>query len=137
MQNKRTLLFFVLLFGLGAVAGSSISRGSAQRETAKAPSSYSAEAVVNRFLERKQTELTTWLGLSPEQLDASAPALEATRAKLIAHQTRARAEVFSIMEEYRAELAKNLTPEQRTALDKGMEKYRKKSPAATPAPATR
>ena len=81
--------------------------------------------VVDGFLVRKQAELTAWLSLTPGQLDASTPALQATRAKLITHQTRARSEVFQIMEEYRAELAKTLTPEQRAALDKGMEKYRK------------
>ena len=124
MQTARTLLFFLLLFSFGAVAGSSITRANAERQTKTYPRT--APEVVEAFLSRKQAELTTWLGLTPDQLDASSPALEATRAKLIAHQNRARSEVFHIMEEYRAELARTLTPEQRAALDKGMEKYRKR-----------
>jgi hypothetical protein len=124
MQTARTLIFFVLLFSFGAVAGSSVTRVNLERQTKTTPRT--VPEVVDGFLNRKQAELTSWLGLTPEQLDASTPALEATRAKLIAHQTRARSEVFHIMEDYRAELAKALTPEQRAALDKGMEKYRKK-----------
>jgi Spy/CpxP family protein refolding chaperone len=124
MNTIRTFLFFVLLFGFGAVAGSSITRGSVERQTKT--TSRTAPEVVDGFLSRKQAELTAWLGLTADQLDASTPALEATRAKLIAHQNRARSEVFHIMEEYRAELSKALTPEQRAALDKGMEKYRKR-----------
>jgi uncharacterized membrane protein len=119
----RSLVVFALLFGLGSLTGYALSRGSAQRGTAEIQRD--PAAVVDRFLTRKQAELTSWLGLSADQLDASSAALEATRAKLIAHQTRTRSEVFFIMEEYRAELAKTLTPEQRAALDKGMEKYRK------------
>jgi hypothetical protein len=123
MNTARSLLFFVLLFGFGTVAGSSFTRSSVRFQTKTSPRT--VPEVVDGFLNRKQAELTGWLGLTTEQLDASTPALEATRAKLIAHQTRARSEVFHIMEEYRAELAKTLTPEQRAALDKGMEKYRK------------
>jgi uncharacterized membrane protein len=123
MQLTRTVLFFVLLFGFGAVAGSSVTRGSVTHQTKTYPRT--APEVVDSFLNRKQAELTAWLDLTPDQLDTSSPALEAARAKLIAHQTRARAEVFHIMEEYRGELSKTLSPEQRATLDKGMEKYRK------------
>lgn len=129
MQTARTLLFFILLFSFGAVAGSSVTRANVERQTKTYPRT--VPEVVDSFLSRKQVELTTWLGLTPDQLDTSLPALKITRAKLIAQQNRARREVFHIMEEYRAELAKALTPEQRAALDKGMEKYRKQH--ATPA----
>lgn len=124
MNTARTLLFFILLFSFGAVAGSSVTRANSERQTKTYPRT--APEVVEAFLSRKQVELTTWLGLTPAQIDASSPALDATRAKLIAHQNRARSEVFHIMEEYRAELAKTLSPEQRAELDRGMEKYRKK-----------
>ncbi|MCP5538923.1 MAG: hypothetical protein H7A52_02125 [Akkermansiaceae bacterium] len=132
MQTARNLFFFLLLFGFGTVAGSSFTRGSAEVKTKT--TSRTVPEVVDGFLNRRQTELIGWLGLTPDQLDASAPALAATRAKLIAHQTRARSEVFQIMEEYRAELSETLTPEQRTALDKGMEKYRKQHSSAPKAP---
>jgi Spy/CpxP family protein refolding chaperone len=129
MNTARSILSFVLLFGFGTVAGSSFTRSSVERQTRTTPRT--APEVVDAFLARKQADLTSALGLSASQLDASTPALEAARAKLIAQQTRARSEVFHIMEEYRAELAKTLTPEQRAALDQAMEKYRKQY--ATPA----
>lgn len=123
MNTARSILFFVLLFGFGTVTGSSFTRGTVERQTRT--TQRTVPEVVDGFLARKQADLTSALGLSASQLDASTPALEAARAKLIAHQTRARSEVFHIMEEYRAELAKTLTPEQRATLDEAMEKYRK------------
>lgn len=128
MQLARTLLFFLLLFGFGAVAGSSISRASTER---KAAASYrSVEEIVDRFLFRKQSELVEALGLTDDQLAASAPALDATRSKLMTHQRKARSRVFQIMEEYRSELSTVLTPEQRERLDQAMEPYRSKTNSA-------
>lgn len=128
MKLARTLLFSLLLFGFGAVAGSSISRGSAKRQAGA--SHRGVEEIVDRFLDRKQSELIEALGLTDGQLTDSAPALEATRSRLMTHQRKARSRVFQIMEEYRSELSAVLTPEQREILDQAMDPYRTKNHSA-------
>jgi Spy/CpxP family protein refolding chaperone len=127
MNTRHSFALFVLLFGLGVVAGSTYTSGSAVR---MAPKSHpSIETIVNNYLARQQAKHAEDLGLTLEQLTASGPALEAARAKLITQQRETRRKVFRIMEQYRADLGAVLTPEQQEKLDRIMEQYRKKSPA--------
>lgn len=124
MKSSRSLVFSLLLFALGLIAGASIHNGFAERKAAQPAAS--VETIVNRFLARRQAEYAEALQLTPGQLDATAPALEATRSKLLAQQKEARKRVYQIMEDYRNELRKELTPAQRETLDRAVQEYLKK-----------
>jgi len=131
MQNRPTFVFSLLLFGLGLIAGASINNGFAERRSAGPGAT--VQTIVDRFLARKQAEYAEGLDLTPGQLAATAPALEATRSELMVHQTEARKRILQIMEDYRRELRKELTPAQREILDRAEQEYLGKTSAQTPA----
>jgi Spy/CpxP family protein refolding chaperone len=117
LTTGKVIAYLAVIFMAGGATGAVLTFQNVREKQVQAPS---VEKACNRFQDR----LTTKLSLTPAQVQKLQPVFDQTRSDLRTAHARAMSEGDLIIRRAHEQIAKELTPEQKTKLERHQEERR-------------
>ena len=119
LTKPQIISYLALIFLAGGISGAVIIGGAAKEANSKPPT-------MGNVCDHMRKRLQSQLDLTPDQMKKIEPILRETEREMESVHRRSMGQIAQIMEKSNAEIARELTPEQRTKLA-AMENKRRES----------
>ena len=109
LTKPQIISYLALIFLAGGISGAVIIRGAAKEANSKPPT-------MGKVCDHMRKRLQSELDLTPDQMKKIEPILQETAREMESVHRRSMGQIAQIMEKSNAEIARELTPEQRAKL---------------------